>query len=75
MVSHIGSVNSLVSLAPYGGQIEGEDVPEGWPQAPMSFWMRRHDEFDESAPSASLSDPGDHDAARDTLHSSGGCRE
>lgn len=53
MVSNIGSVASLAALTPYGGQIEGEDVPEGWPQAPMSFWMRRHDEFDESAPSAS----------------------
>ncbi|WP_163796038.1 DUF899 family protein [Mycolicibacterium sediminis] len=52
MVSHIGSVTSLASLTPYGGQIEGEEVPEGWPQAPMSFWMRRHDEFDEPAPSA-----------------------
>lgn len=52
MVSHIGSVNSLAALTPYGGQIEGEEVPEGWPQEPMSFWMRRHDEFDEPAPSA-----------------------
>lgn len=52
MVSHIGSVNSLAALTPYGGQIEGEDVPDGWPQAPMSYWMRRHDEFDEPAPSA-----------------------
>ena len=52
MVSHIGSVTSLAALTPYGGQIEGEDVPEGWPQAPMSHWMRRHDEFDDPAPSA-----------------------
>jgi predicted dithiol-disulfide oxidoreductase (DUF899 family) len=51
MVSHIGSVTSLASLTPYGGQIEGEDVPDGWPQESMSFWMRRHDEFDEPAPS------------------------
>ncbi|MDO9378415.1 MAG: DUF899 family protein [Nocardioidaceae bacterium] len=52
MVSAIGSVTSLASLTPYGGQIEGEDVPDGWPQAPMSYWMRRHDEFHEPAPSA-----------------------
>jgi predicted dithiol-disulfide oxidoreductase (DUF899 family) len=52
MVSNIGSVTTLASLTVYGGQIEGEDVPDGWPQEPMSFWMRRHDEFDEPAPSA-----------------------
>lgn len=52
MVSNIGSVTSLASLTAYGGQMEGEDVPEGWPQESMSFWMRRHDEFDEPAPSA-----------------------
>ena len=54
MVSHIGSVNSLASLTPYGGQVEGEDVPAGWPQESFSFWMRRHDEFDEPAPSARI---------------------
>jgi hypothetical protein len=27
-------------------------LPEGWPRAPQSFWFRRHDEFDEPAPSA-----------------------
>lgn len=53
LVSSIGSVASLAALTPYGGQMEGEDVPDGWPQAPMSYWMRRHDEFDEPAPSAS----------------------
>ncbi len=52
MVSAIGSEWDLLALTPYGGQIEGEGVPEGWPQAPMSFWYRRHDEFDEPAPSA-----------------------
>lgn len=52
LVSTVGSVASLAALTPYGGQIEGEDVPDGWPQAPMSYWMRRHDEFDEPAPSA-----------------------
>lgn len=52
MVSRIGSVSSLLDLTPYGGQIEGEDVPDGWPQAPFAFWMRRHDEYDEPAPSA-----------------------
>lgn len=52
MVSHIGSVASLYSLTPYGGQIEGEDVPDGWPQEEFSYWLRRHDEFDEPAPVA-----------------------
>jgi predicted dithiol-disulfide oxidoreductase (DUF899 family) len=52
MVSHIGSVNSLAALTPYGGQVEGEDVPDGWPQESSSYWVRRHDEFDEPAPSA-----------------------
>lgn len=51
MVQAIGSEWSLLALTPYGGQVEGEDVPERWPQAPMSVWYRRHDEFDEPAPS------------------------
>jgi predicted dithiol-disulfide oxidoreductase (DUF899 family) len=51
-VRQIGSVWSLFSLAPYGGQSEDEAAPEGWPQAPVSFWYRRHDEFDEPPPSA-----------------------
>ncbi|MCF7551766.1 DUF899 domain-containing protein [Pseudonocardia sp. WMMC193] len=45
-------MSSLLDLTPYGGQIVGEAVPDGWPQAPFSFWMRRHDEYDEPAPSA-----------------------
>ena len=53
MVQTIGSVWSLMSLTPYGGQSDDEDAPEGWPQAPCSFWFRRHDEFDEPPPSAS----------------------
>ena len=52
MVQSIGSVWSVFSLTPYGGQGEDEDVPEGWPQAPWSFWYRRHDEFDDPPPSA-----------------------
>ena len=52
MVQWIGSLWSLWSLTPYGGQSDDEDVPEGWPQAPGSFWFRRHDEFDEPPPSA-----------------------
>ena len=52
MVQFIGSLWSLWSLTPYGGQSEDEDTPEGWPTAPGSFWFRRHDEFDEPAPSA-----------------------
>ena len=27
-----------------------EDLPEGWPRAPGSFWFRRHDEFDDDPP-------------------------
>ena len=45
VVQSIGTIWSLSSLTPYGGQSEDEDVPEGWPQAPWSFWFRRHDEF------------------------------
>jgi len=41
-----------VSLTPYGGQSDDEDLPEGWPRAPQSFWFRRHDEFDDTPPSA-----------------------
>jgi predicted dithiol-disulfide oxidoreductase (DUF899 family) len=52
MVQTIGSIWSLMSLTPYGGQSEDEDAPDGWPQAPTSFWYRRHDEFDEPPPSA-----------------------
>ena len=51
MVQTIGSIWSLMSLTPYAGQSEDEDSPEGWPQAPLSFWYRRHDEFDEPPPS------------------------
>jgi len=43
----------MISLTPYGAQSDDEDVPEGWPQAPFSFWFRRHDEFNDSPPSAS----------------------
>lgn len=52
MVQWIGSLWSLWSLTPYGGQSEEEDLPEGWPRAPWSFWFRRHDEFTEPPPSA-----------------------
>ena len=52
LVRQLGSVASLLDLTPYGGQIEGEDVPDGWPQESFSYWLRRHDEFDEPAPSA-----------------------
>jgi predicted dithiol-disulfide oxidoreductase (DUF899 family) len=55
MVQQIGSIWSLFNLTPYGGQSEDEDAPEGWPQAPDSFWFRRHDEFDEPPPSADAS--------------------
>ena len=52
MVQTIGSVWSVFSLTPYGGQGVDEEVPEGWPQAPLSFWYRRHDEFTDLPPSA-----------------------
>ena len=52
MVQWIGSLWSLWSLTPYGGQSDDEDLPEGWPRAPGSFWFRRHDEFDDPPPSA-----------------------
>ena len=54
MVQWIGSLWSLWSLTPYGGQGDDEELPEGWPRAPQSFWFRRHDEFDEPPPSARL---------------------
>jgi predicted dithiol-disulfide oxidoreductase (DUF899 family) len=57
MVQKIGSVWDVVALTPYANQVEGEDVPEGWPQAPMDFWYRRHDEFDEPPPSVRTGDP------------------
>jgi len=56
MVRSIGSVSTLMSLTPYGGQAEEDDTPEGWPTAPWAFWYRRHDEFDEPPPSASNND-------------------
>jgi len=52
VVQSVGTIWSLASLTPYGNQAEGEDVPEGWPQAPWSFWFRRHDEFTDPPPSA-----------------------
>jgi hypothetical protein len=53
MVQHIGSIWSMWGLTPYGGQSDAEDSPEGWPQAPYSFWFHRHDEYDDPPPSAS----------------------
>ena len=52
MVKFIGSIWSMWSLTPYAGQSDDEDMPEGWPRAPQSYWYRRHDEFDGPAPSA-----------------------
>jgi predicted dithiol-disulfide oxidoreductase (DUF899 family) len=57
MVQQIGSIWTLFNLTPYGGQSSDEDKPEGWPEAPDSFWFRRHDEFDEPAPSAAANRP------------------
>jgi predicted dithiol-disulfide oxidoreductase (DUF899 family) len=61
MVQGIGSIWSMFSLTPYGGQSDDEDAPEGWPQAPHSFWYRRHDEYDEPAPSARSRSDADDD--------------
>jgi predicted dithiol-disulfide oxidoreductase (DUF899 family) len=61
MVQGIGSIWSMFSLTPYGGQSDDEDAPEGWPQAPHSFWYRRHDEYDEPAPSARSRSDADND--------------
>jgi predicted dithiol-disulfide oxidoreductase (DUF899 family) len=60
MVQFIGSIWSLWSLTPYGGQSDDEDLPEGWPRAPQAFWFRRHDEFDDPPPSVSMRDDGGH---------------
>jgi predicted dithiol-disulfide oxidoreductase (DUF899 family) len=68
MVQWIGSLWSLWSLTPYGGQSDDEDLPEGWPRAPQSFWFRRHDEFDEPAPSAAI---GSRRAVHDQEHQRG----
>src|SRR5215218_4199292 len=54
MVQFIGSIWSMWSLTPYGGQSDDEDLPEGWPRAPQTFWFRRHDEFDDPPPSVSM---------------------
>jgi hypothetical protein len=59
MVQWIGSVWSVWSLTPYEGQSDDEELPEGWPRAPQSFWFRRHDEFDEPPTSASGGDSAD----------------
>jgi hypothetical protein len=60
MVQSVGSIWSLSALTPYGGQTTDEDAPEGWPQAPPSFWYRRHDEFDEPPPSATGGQTDNH---------------
>ena len=52
MVQTVGSIWTLMSLTPFGGQADDEYAPDGWPRAPLSYWYRRHDEFDEPAPSA-----------------------
>ena len=64
-VQRIGSVWSLMSLTPYGGQSE-EDA-DGWPQAPQSFWYRRHDEFDDPPPSRAGRGGALPDRARGTV--------
>ena len=65
MVRTIGSVATLISLTPYGGQVDDEDTPEGWPKAPGTFWYRRHDEFDEPAPFGAVSELGRRSVAHE----------
>jgi predicted dithiol-disulfide oxidoreductase (DUF899 family) len=60
MVQCIGSIWTLAGLTPYGMQSDSEDSPDGWPQAPESFWFRRHDEYEDPPPSARGGDAAGH---------------
>jgi hypothetical protein len=50
---------AFARITPYGGQANDEDAPDGWPQAPLSYWYRRHDELDEPAPFALAANSAD----------------
>jgi predicted dithiol-disulfide oxidoreductase (DUF899 family) len=41
----VGTIWSLLDIAPLGRQEEWEDSPQGWPQSPPYMWWRRHDEY------------------------------
>ena len=44
-VEALGSVWSLLDVAPLGRQERWEDSPQGYPQTPPYDWWRRHDEY------------------------------
>ncbi len=56
MVQNIGRVDArCLRFTPArrdGGRVEDDGAHTGWPQAPQSFWYRRHDEFDDLPPSS-----------------------
>src|SRR5918999_1489817 len=54
MVQWIGSLWSLWSLTPYGGQSNDEDLPEGWPRAPGRKVWGPGGRASRSAPSRSM---------------------
>ena len=41
----VGTIWSLLDIAPFGRQESWEDSPKGWPQSPPYQWWRRHDEY------------------------------
>jgi predicted dithiol-disulfide oxidoreductase (DUF899 family) len=47
----MGSTWNYLDITALGRQEEWEDSPEGYPQTPPYGWMRRHDEYDDSAES------------------------
>ena len=51
MVQLIGSLWSMWSLTPYGGQVRGLRTRLRAGSQPREYWLRRHDEFDEPPPS------------------------
>jgi predicted dithiol-disulfide oxidoreductase (DUF899 family) len=58
-VEHLGSLWTYLDLTPWGRQETWEDSPEGWPQTEPYVWNRRHDEYEDQAPSSCCANP-DH---------------
>ncbi len=52
----MGSTWNYLDITALGRQEEWEDSPEGYPQTAPNEWMRRHDEYDEPAGSASANE-------------------
>ena len=53
----MGGTWSYLDITALGRQEEWEDSPEGYPQTPMYYWWRRHDEYDNATVfEAALSD-------------------